>query len=62
MVKMRLLGREKKSYEYNFPTSFLAHPNLEDEILFKRGRICNTQFVNKIKRVVLNTCFALYPL
>jgi hypothetical protein len=35
MVKMRLPGREKKSYEQNFLTSFLVHPNLEVEIIFK---------------------------
>jgi hypothetical protein len=35
MKKMKLLGREKKSIEKNFPTSFLVLPNLEDEILFK---------------------------
>jgi hypothetical protein len=43
MVKMKLLGREKKSFELNFPTFSLVLPNLEDEILFKGGRICNTQ-------------------
>jgi hypothetical protein len=32
---MRLLGKEKKSYEYIFPTSLLVLPNLEDEIIFK---------------------------
>jgi hypothetical protein len=35
MVKKKLLGREKKSYEYNFPTSSLVHHNLEVEIIFK---------------------------
>jgi hypothetical protein len=35
MVKMKLLGREKKSFEYNFPTSSIVLPNLKDEILFK---------------------------
>jgi hypothetical protein len=34
MVKMRLLGKEKKSYEQTFPTSFLVPLNLEDKILF----------------------------
>jgi hypothetical protein len=43
MEKMRLLEREKKSYVYTFPTSFLVHLNLEDEILCKGGMICNTQ-------------------
>jgi hypothetical protein len=46
MVKMMLLGKEKKSFEYNFPTSSLVLPNLEDEILFKGGRIYNTQTCN----------------
>jgi hypothetical protein len=43
MAKMRLLGREKKSFKWNFPTSSLVLHNLEDKILFKGGRICNTQ-------------------
>jgi hypothetical protein len=51
-----LLGREKKSFELNFPTFFLVLPNLEDEILFKGGRICNTQIVNDKNRVGLHIC------
>jgi hypothetical protein len=37
-VKMKLVGREKTSFESNFPTSSLVLPNLEDEILFKGDR------------------------
>jgi hypothetical protein len=46
MEKIKLLGREKKNCELTFPTSFLVHLNLEDEILCKGGRICNTQLWN----------------
>jgi hypothetical protein len=35
MVKMKLLGREKKNYGYIIPTSFLVHLDLEVEIIFK---------------------------
>jgi hypothetical protein len=38
MLRMRLLRNERMSYRQNFPSSFLAQLNLEDEILFKRGR------------------------
>jgi hypothetical protein len=61
MVKMKLLGREKKNYKYNFPTSSLVPLNLEVEIIFNRGRICNTQVVND-KRINSLVCFALYIL
>jgi hypothetical protein len=33
-----LLGNEWTSCRQNFPSSLLAQPNLEDEILFKGGR------------------------
>jgi hypothetical protein len=59
MVKMKLLGREKKSYEYNFPTSSLVAPNLEVEIIFKGSRICNTQLVDNKKIVNSLICIAL---
>jgi hypothetical protein len=35
MQRMRLRGNEKMSYRHNLPSSLLAQPNLEDEILFK---------------------------
>jgi hypothetical protein len=35
MENRKLLGREKKSFEYNFSIFFLVLPNLEDEILFR---------------------------
>jgi hypothetical protein len=35
VLKMKLLGREKKNYENNFHTSSLVHLNLEVEIIFK---------------------------
>jgi hypothetical protein len=38
MQRMRLLGNKRTSYRQNFPSSFLAQPNLEDEIPFKGGR------------------------
>jgi hypothetical protein len=54
------LEREEElhiDFSPSFP-SFLL--NLEDEIIFKGGRICNTQFVDKNKRVHLNLCTASY--
>jgi hypothetical protein len=42
-----------------FSTSSLDLLNLEDEILFKGGRIFNTQFVTNMKKVDLIICFAL---
>jgi hypothetical protein len=51
MVKMRLHGKEKKNYEYNFPIFSLVHPNLEVEIPFKGGRICKAQNLSKRKLI-----------
>jgi hypothetical protein len=50
--------RERASHRFSssFP-SFLL--NLEDEIIFKGGRICNTQKCNKENRDNLN---GLWPL
>jgi hypothetical protein len=42
-MKMRLLGSEKKSFESNFPIFSLVLLNLEVDILFNGGRICNTK-------------------
>jgi hypothetical protein len=45
MEKMKQRGKRRRTshrFSPSFP-SFLL--NLEDEILFKGGRICNTQFV-----------------
>jgi hypothetical protein len=58
MEKMKLLGREKKSFKYNFPIFSLVLPNLEDEILFKGGRIYNTQSVYNENIVDLFICVA----
>jgi hypothetical protein len=41
-VKMKLLGRENKRYELNFPTSSLVPLNLEVKIIFKGGSICKS--------------------
>jgi hypothetical protein len=41
MQRMRHLWKEKRSSEQNIHIS-LIHPNLEDEIHLKGGRICNT--------------------
>jgi hypothetical protein len=59
MEMMKLLGREKKSYEQNFPTSSLVPLNLEVEIIFMGGRICNTQFVKNKRRFDIIICFVL---
>jgi hypothetical protein len=50
MAKMKQHGKEKKSFASispSFPYIFL---NLKDEIIFKGGRICNTQFVRRYKK------------
>ena len=39
--------KEKKSFVQIFPTFSLDLLNLEDEIIFKGGRICNTQFIRE---------------
>jgi hypothetical protein len=44
------MGRRRRAshrFSPSFPSFFL---NLEDEIIFKGGRICNTQFVIVTKR------------
>jgi hypothetical protein len=59
-----LLASIKKKLETKLliPKPNWSHPfstNLEDEILFKGGRICNTHFIRKSKRrnyIPLNTC------
>jgi hypothetical protein len=43
-----------------FPIFSQVLPNLEVEIIFKGGRICNTQFVNNNKRVNSLICIVLY--
>jgi hypothetical protein len=43
-LRMRLPGKEKKSWKQNFQVSFLICPNLGDEIYFKGGRFVTPSF------------------
>jgi hypothetical protein len=59
MENMKLIWEREEELCIDFPHLFPFLTNLEDEILFKGGRICNTQKC-KIENIFdLHTCFCL---
>ena len=44
-MSMKLLEKEKMNLLHNSLKCSLIFPNLEDEILFKEGRVCNTRIL-----------------
>jgi hypothetical protein len=54
------LGKRRRASHRFSPPFLYFFLNLEDEILFKGGRICNTHFVNLLERIPIEKTISPY--